>query len=38
MINAEKNTVVLWELHDLVPTAKSVKKICDLFKLPLEYF
>jgi len=31
-------TVELWELHDLVPAAKSVKKICDLFELPLEYF
>ena len=38
MINAEKKTVELWELHGLVPTAKSIKKICDLFELPLEYF
>ncbi|OOM13481.1 hypothetical protein CLOSAC_15670 [Clostridium saccharobutylicum] len=38
MINAEKKTVELWELHDLVPAAKSIKKICDLFKIPLEYF
>ena len=38
MINAEKKTVELWELHELVPAAKSIKKICDLFELPLEYF
>lgn len=38
MINAEKKTVELWELHGLVPTAKSINKICDLFELPLEYF
>ena len=38
IINAEKKTVELWELHGLVPTAKSIKKICDLFELPLEYF
>jgi transcriptional regulator with XRE-family HTH domain len=38
MINAEKKTVELWELHGLVPAAKSIKKICDLFELPLEYF
>ncbi|HEX9027053.1 MAG TPA: hypothetical protein VF839_11405 [Clostridium sp.] len=38
MINAEKKTVELWELHELVPAAKSIKKICDLFEIPLEYF
>ena len=38
MINAEKKTVELWELHGLIPAAKSIKKICDLFELPLEYF
>lgn len=38
MINAEKKTVELWELHRLVPAAKSLKKICDLFDIPLEYF
>ncbi|HEX9026689.1 MAG TPA: XRE family transcriptional regulator [Clostridium sp.] len=38
MINKEKKTMELWELYVLVPAAKSVKKICDLFELPLEYF
>ena len=38
MINAEKKTVELWELHGLVPSSKSIKKICDFFELPLEYF
>lgn len=38
IINAEKKTVELWELHGLIPAAKSIKKVCDLFELPLEYF
>lgn len=38
MINAEKKTVELWELYVLITAAKSVKKVCYLFELPLEYF
>lgn len=38
MINTKKKTVDLQELHSLVPAAKSIKKISNLFEIPLEYF
>ena len=38
MINAEKKTIELWELHGLASTAKSINKICYLFELPFKYF
>lgn len=38
MINTEEKSLELWESHKIIPVPKSIKKIYDLFNLPLDYF
>ena len=38
MISTEEKSLELWESHKIIPAPKSIKKICNLFNLPLDYF
>ena len=38
MISAEEKSLELWESNKIIPSPKSIQKICDLFSLPLNYF
>ncbi|MGG7153330.1 helix-turn-helix domain-containing protein [Clostridium neonatale] len=38
MISTEEKSLELWESHKIIPAPKSIKKICTLFNLPLDYF
>lgn len=38
MISLEEKSLELWESHKIIPAPKSIKKVCDLFNLPLDYF
>lgn len=38
MISTEEKSLEFWESNKIIPAPKSIKKICDLFNLPLDYF
>lgn len=38
VINYHFDTVMKWEVHNVFPKPESIKIICNLFNVPLEYF
>lgn len=38
MLNCELKSLQSWEVYNLIPRAASIKKICDLLDIPLNYF
>ena len=38
MISTEEKSLEFWESNKIIPAPKSIKKICNLFNLPLDYF
>jgi len=38
MISTEEKSLEFWESNKIIPAPKSIKKICDLLNLTLDYF
>ena len=38
MISTEEKSLEFWESNKIIPASKFLKKVCNLFNLPLDYF
>lgn len=38
LLDLHCDTLEGWELHNVMPKANSIKKLCNFFNMPLDYF